>query len=267
MQGALSVPGWRIGYLAMQTQKEPLKRKKVRQAIAAALSPAATTTSVEPLAAALGLFLPRGVWAWSETPPIALGDPVVAKRLLAEAGVGQGFSAALVADASAGPEVTRAAEMIRAVLGAASIAVTVRTDTAEVALAAMQSGTHDLALTEATADAGDPHFLLYPLSASEGAVPGATATNFAFYRNARLDDLLIRASQIGFRPERQRVYGRAQAFLAEEIPWIPLYVRLHWAVTRPEVRNFRLHPSGNYRFDRAWVETPGTPPPPAPRSP
>lgn len=267
MQGALSVPGWRIGYLAMQTQKEPLKRKKVRQAIAAALSPAATTTSVEPLAAALGLFLPRGVWAWSETPPLALGDPVAAKRLLAEAGVGQGFSAALVADASAGPEVTRAAEMIRAALGAASIAVTVRSDTAEVALAAMQSGTHDLALTEATADAGDPHFLLYPLSASEGAVYGPTATNFAFYRNARLDDLLIRASQIGFRPERQRVYGRAQAFLADEIPWIPLYVRLHWAVARPEVRNFRLHPSGNYRFDRAWVETPGAPPPPAPRSP
>src|SRR6266853_4706758 len=49
MQGALSVPGWRIGYLAMQTEKEPFKRKKVRQAIAAALSPAAITTSVEPL--------------------------------------------------------------------------------------------------------------------------------------------------------------------------------------------------------------------------
>jgi len=42
MQGALSVPGWRIGYLAMQTEKEPFKRKKVRQAIAAALSPADT---------------------------------------------------------------------------------------------------------------------------------------------------------------------------------------------------------------------------------
>ena len=118
----------------------------------------------------------------------------------------------------------------------------------------MQSGAHDLALAEARAEAGDPHLLLYPLSTSEGAVRGPTATNFSFYRNARLDDLLIRASQISFRPERQRVYARAQAFLAEEIPWIPLYVRLHWAVARPEVRNFRLHPSGNHRLDRAWVE-------------
>jgi peptide/nickel transport system substrate-binding protein len=267
MQGALSVPGWRIGYLAMQTEKDPFKRKKVRQAIAAALSPAAITTSVEPLAAILGTFLPRGVWAWSETPPLALGDAAAAKRLLVEAGVGQGFTATLVADAGAGPELTRAVEMIRAALGAASIMVSGRAEPPETALAAMQSGTKDLALTEASAVAGDPHMLLYPLSTSEGAVRGPTATNFSFYRNARLDDLLIRASQIAFRPERQRVYARAQAFLAEEIPWIPLYVRLHWAVARPEVRSFRLHPSGNHRLDRAWVEAPGVPPPPAPRMP
>ena len=267
MQGALSVPGWRIGYLALQTEKDPFKRKKVRQAIAAALSPAAITTSVEALAATLGSFLPHGVWAWSETPPLTLGDMAAAKRLLAEAGVGQGFSTSLVADAGAGPEVTRAAEMIRAALSAASITVKVRVAPPDAALAAMQSGVHDLALTEASADAGDPHLLLYPLSTSEGAVRGPTATNFSFYRNARLDDLLIRASQIGFRPERQRVYARVQAFLAEEIPWIPLYVRLHWAVARPEVRNFRMHPSGNHRLDRAWVEMPGTPPPPAPRTP
>src|SRR5206468_2723393 len=101
---------------------------------------------------------------------ITLGDPVAARRLLAEAGVGQGFTASLVADAGAGPEMTRAAEMIRWALGAASIAVTIRAETAEAALAAMQSGTHDLALAEAITDAGDPHMLLYPLSTSEGAV-------------------------------------------------------------------------------------------------
>jgi peptide/nickel transport system substrate-binding protein len=269
MQGALSVPGWRIGYLAVNTEKEPFKRKKVRQAIAAALSPAAISTSAEPLAAPLSSFLPRGVWAWSETPPLALGEAEAAKRLLGEAGVGQGFTASLLADAGAGPgpEISRVAVMIRAALGAASIAVSVRAESSETALAALQSGTHDLALTEASADAGDPHMLLYPLSTSEGAIRGPTATNFSFYRNARLDDLLIRASQIAFRPERQRVYARAQAFLAEEVPWIPLYVRLHWAVARPEVRNFRLHPSGNHRFDRAWVETPGALPLPAPRTP
>jgi peptide/nickel transport system substrate-binding protein len=267
MQGALSVPGWRIGYMAVQTEKEPFKRKKVRQAIAAALSPAAITTSIEPLAVALGLFLPRGVWAWTETPPLALGDVAAAKRLLAEAGVGQGFTASLVAAAGVGAEIARVAEAIRQALGAASISVTVRAEPTDAALAAMQSGANDLALAEARAEAGDPHMLLYPLSTSEGAIRGPNGTNFSFYRNARLDDLLIRGSQISFRPERQRVYARAQAFLAEEIPWIPLYVRLHWAVARPEVRNFRLHPSGNHRLDRAWVDTTSQAQPPASRTP
>ncbi len=268
MQGALSVASWRIGYLAVQHEREPFKRKKVRQAITAALSAAAITAAVEPQAIASRLFLPRGVWASADTPPLAGGDPASAKRLMNEAGVGQGVTASLVADAGAGAEVARAAEAIRTALGAASITVNLRALSTDAALHAMQNGTHDLALAEAQAEGGDPHLLLYPLSTSEGAVRGPTASNFSFYRNARLDDLLIRASQISFRPERLRVYGRAQAFLAEEIPWIPLYVRLRWAVVRPEVRNFRLHPSGNHRLDRAWIETAQPlPPAPPPRTP
>ncbi|HYB43557.1 MAG TPA: ABC transporter substrate-binding protein, partial [Candidatus Methylomirabilis sp.] len=154
LQGALSVAGWRIGYLAMQTEKEPFKRKKVRQAVAAALAPAAITTSVDPLATALGYFLPRGVWGWSETPAISLGDAAAARRLLAEAGFGQGVTVSMVASAGAGPEVARAADAIRAALGAASIAVSVRSEPPEVARAAMQGGASDLALAEAAVDAG-----------------------------------------------------------------------------------------------------------------
>jgi peptide/nickel transport system substrate-binding protein len=267
MQGALSVASWRIGYLAVQQEHEPFKHKKVRQAIAAALSPATIAAAVEPLAAASGLFLPRGVWASTDIPHLAQGDPAVARRLLGEAGVGQGAGASLVADSGAGADMARAAEAVRAMLGAASISVNVKLLAPDAALKAMQAGTHDLALAEAQVDAGDPHLLLYPLSTSEGAVRGPSATNYSFSRNARLDDLLIRASQISFRTERQRVYGRAQAVLAEEIPWIPLYVRLHWAVTRPEVRNFRLHPSGNHRLDRTWIDNAPQIPPAPPRTP
>jgi ABC-type transport system substrate-binding protein len=121
-----------------------------------------------------------------------------------------------------------------------------------------------MALLEARVEAGDPHFLLYPLSSSEGAGKGASATNLSFYRNRSLDDLLIRASQISFRPERQRLYARAQSILAEEVPWIPLYVRMHWAAVRPEVRNLRLHPSGNPRLDRVWVDQALAPASPSP---
>jgi ABC-type transport system substrate-binding protein len=67
--------------------------------------------------------------------------------------------------------------------------------------------------------------------------------------------VLIRASQLSFRAERQRLYQRAQAMLADDVPWIPLYVRLLWGVVRPEVRGLRLHPSGLHRLNTVWLES------------
>ena len=72
--------------------------------------------------------------------------------------------------------------------------------------------------------------------------------------------MLSRAGQLGFRPERFRLYQRLQALLAEELPYVPLYVRLQWMVARPEVRGFRLDPGGLHRLERMRLE-----PPPAPR--
>ena len=37
LSGAVSIPGWRVGYIALETEKEPFRRVKARQAVAAAL--------------------------------------------------------------------------------------------------------------------------------------------------------------------------------------------------------------------------------------
>jgi hypothetical protein len=80
--------------------------------------------------------------------------------------------------------------------------------------------------------------------------------------------MLVRASQLGFRPERLRLYQRLQGLLADEFPYVPLYARLQWMVTRPDVRGVRLDPGGLHRLERMWLEPPPTPPaPPAPRAP
>jgi peptide/nickel transport system substrate-binding protein len=261
LAGALSVPGWRMGYLALQSEKEPLNKAKVRRAVAAALDPAQLATALGQNAVPLQGFLPAGVWGRREGPPVLEANPEAAKRLLAEAGLTSGVSAALlVAEGGRRIDASRVAEAVRGSLAPAGIAVPILLENPEAALALAQIGEHEMALLEARVEGGDPHFLLYPLSSSEGATKGAGALNMSFYRSARLDDLLIRASQLSFRPERQRLYLRAQAMLAEDMPWIPLYARLQWAVVRPEVRGFRLHPSGNHRLDRVWLEAPGAAP-------
>jgi ABC-type transport system substrate-binding protein len=199
-------------------------------------------------------FLPLGVWGRRDT-PVVEASAANAQRLLAEAGYPRGTSAGLlVAEGGKRLDQARLAEAVRASLATVGISVPIQAEAPDAALQLARTGQHQMALLEARVEAGDPHFLLYPLSSSEGASKGPGALNMSFYRNRTLDDLLIRASQISFRPERQRLYARAQSILAEEMPWIPLYVRMHWAAVRPEVRNLRLHPSGNPRLDRVWVD-------------
>jgi len=261
-KGAVSIPGWRIGYLALQTEKEPFRRLKARQAVAMALDPAQIAPALGALAVPLQAFLPPGVWARRDGPPVMGANAGQAKRLLNEAGLGSGSSASLlVGESGDGLDRPKLAEVLRGSLAAAGLAVTPRTEPPETALSMMRAGDLQMALAEARVDAGDPHFLLYPLSTTEGATRGTPIFNFSFYRNRRLDDLLVRAGQLSFRPERERLYLRAQALLADDLPWIPIYVRLHWVVARPEVRGLRLHPSGSPRLDRVWLES--SPPAPA----
>jgi peptide/nickel transport system substrate-binding protein len=246
--GALSSHGLRVGYLAFQTEKEPFSRKKIRHAVAAALDPAVIGVALDNVAVPLPSFLPAGVWARREGSPVLGGTRAAIKSMLAD-GWPKGHKATmLAADDTAPVDIPRLAAALGAALGAADIPVQVLLEPADKVRAALQSGEHEMALVEAMVVGGDPHLFLFPLSTSEAASKGPRALNYSFYRNPRLDDVLMRASQLSFRPERAKLYQRAQALLAEDLPWLPIYVRLVWGVTRPEVRNLRLHPTGVHRL-------------------
>ena len=154
----------------------------------------------------------------------------------------------LVSDETGPVNQPKLAAMLQTALGAADVPVVVRVETADKVRAALQAGDHEMALVETTVAGGDPHLFLFPLSTSEAASKGPRALNYSFYRNPRLDDVLVRASQLSSRVERARLYQRAQALLADDLPWVPIYVRLLWGVARAEVRNLRLHPSGVHRL-------------------
>lgn len=253
--GALSIPGTRIGYLAFQTEREPFSRKRLRQAVAAALDPAVIAVALDRAAVPLPTFLPAGVWARREGSPVIGGTRQMVKAFLTEGGWPKGAQATLLAPSNAQPvDVRRLADAIRLMLGAADIPVQLRLEAADGLVRALQVGDYEMSLLEASVAGGDPHLLLFPLSTGEGASRGQLARNLPASPNARLDDTLARASQLAVRFERARLYQRAQALLADELPWIPIYVRLVWAVARPEVRNLRLHPTGSPRLTGVSLE-------------
>jgi peptide/nickel transport system substrate-binding protein len=255
MTGALSTPGLRVGYLAFQTEKEPFSRKKIRHAVAAALDPAAIGVALESGAVPLPSFLPPGVWARREGSPVLGGTREGVRSLIADGGWPKGHKPTMLTTGETSPvNIPRLAAALEAALGSSDVPIQVRIEPAEVVQATLQAGDHEMALVEATVFGGDPHLLLFPLSTSESAAKGARALNYSFYRNPRLDDVLVRASQLSFRPERARLYQRAQALLAEDLPWLPIYVRLVWGVARPEVRNLRLHPTGFHRLSSVSLD-------------
>ena len=219
------------------------------------MSPAALAAEIGNVAIPSQGFLPLGVWGRWESPPVLGGDLARVKKLLAEAGFPQGVSGTLLIESvPALPDRALLAEAIRLSLVPARIALSVRSEPTETYRELLQRGEYDLLLREMNAEGGDPHFFLYPISTSEGAVKGPNTLNFSFYRNQKLDDLLIRASQLGFRPERLKLYQRAQAMLYDELPWVPIYLPLRWAWVGPHVRGLRLHPSGIHRLDKVWLE-------------
>ena len=256
-EGALSAPGLRIGYLTFQTEKEPFSRKALRHAVAAALDPAILGMTLERAAVPLQSFLPTGVWARREGSPILGGSRTTVRALIRESKWPKDTRPTLLVPAETTPlNLPKLAETIQLLLGSDDLALNVQAEPEPTVRTLLQAGAYDLALAEATVAGGDPHLLLYPLSTSEAATKGPRARNFSFYRNPRLDDVLIRASQLTFRSERVRLYQRAQGLLAEEMPWLPIYVRLQWAVARPEVRGLRLHPTGIHRLDTVSLEIP-----------
>ena len=254
--GTLSIPGLHVGFLALQTEKAPFTRQKIRQAVAAALDPAVLGGALGRAALPLRSFLPPGVWARREAAAVIGGSKQAVAALLREGGFVPGKAATLLVPVGEPTSVNRPklAEALHLMLQAADIPVDLRIEPADAARSTSQSGGHDLVLGEAPVTGGDPHFLLYPLSTSEGAEKGTGVSNLSFHRSPRLDDVLIRASQLSFRAERERLYQRAQTLLVDEVPWVPLYVRLVWAVTRPEVRGLRLHPTGVHRLHTVWLE-------------
>ena len=211
-------------------------------------------------------WLPPGAWASREAAPLPF-DLARARRLLAQVGPFDPSVTLLAPDQTSGPEAAGIAEAVRVSLGAAGLRARVRLEAPAAAAPAVRQGAAELTLHEEALDVNDPDFFLRPLLATDGTTLGS-ATNVAFLRSPLIDGMLARAGQLGFRPERFRIYQRLQGLLADELPYVPLYVRLQWMVLRPEVRGARLDPGGLHRLERLWIEPPPAPPaPPAPRAP
>jgi peptide/nickel transport system substrate-binding protein len=261
----VSGPTWRVGLLALRTDRGLTSKKTVRQAVALALDPGLLNPALGRWAAPHAAWLPPGAWAVRDAGPL-LFDAAKARRLLAQVAPTDPTLTLLASEQASGPEGAGIAEAIRVSLGAAGFKVRVQLEAPESADSAARQGAAELTLHEETLEVNDPDVFLRRLLGTDAATPG-TATNVAFLRSPLVDGMLVRASQLGFRPERFRLYQRLQSLLAEELPYIPLYVRLQWVVARPGVRGIQIDPGGIHHLERISLEPPPAAAPPVPAAP
>lgn len=249
----ISQPGMNVGYLAFNMLKKPLDNRQVRQAMNMAINKQALVNAFFSKGE-LGMVainpIPPVIWGYNDQVKDFPYDPDGAKRLLAEAGYPNGFDLELWAMSIARPympQPQQVAESIQSDLQKIGIRAKIKTVEWGMYLNKLANGEHEAALGGWIGDNGDPDNFLYTLLDPDNAKPGS-ASNYAFYNNPKVHDLLLRARQVTDQKVRSKLYQEAQLYIKEDAPWATLFHATQFAAVRSHVDGFRLHPTGRKLF-------------------
>jgi ABC-type transport system substrate-binding protein len=230
-------PALRVMYVALNTRRGPLTDLRVRQAINYAVNVPEILRTV---------WDGRGVVARGAIPPLLAGadtartgygfDPGKAHRLLAAAGYPSGFEIQLWRSSS-NVVLGRVAQAVQADLENVGIRVELVDRDASSQRQAARSGKADMALLDWWADYPDADNFLFPLFYSGNFGPGG---NYAFYRDAITDSLILRARRTADDAARTALYRRIDERVYRAAPWLYLWFPVDLWAKHPKVQGWEF---------------------------
>lgn len=243
-------PGFNVGYLAFNTDRKPFQDVRVRQALAMAINKAAIIKAV------YGDFgipavnpMPPSLWGYNKSIQDRPYDLDRARKLLAEAGLGEGFETTLWAMPVPRPYMPngrKVAEIIQADFAKIGVKAKIVTYEWGTYLEKTRQGEHDMVLMGWTGDIGDPDNFLYVLLDKDNAkIP---AQNLSFYRSEEVHQKLLAAKVSTVQAERSKLYEEAQALIFRDAPLVPLAHSTVVVPTQASVEGFVIYPTGQRRF-------------------
>ena len=242
-------PGLNIGFWAFNTQRPPFDNPDVRRALAAAID---KNTLLEAVyfdsATRAKTLLPAASWAFQNDADDTAYNPVLARKLLADAGVKAGFSMtiwAMPVERSYNPNATKMAELIQRYLRDVGVEATIVSYDWTTFRRHLQEGLHDSVLIGWSADNGDPDNFYRPLL-SCGAIP--SGTNRAMWCSEDYDKLLNDALQTDDIEERTAIYRQVNRLLYERLPLVPIAHAYRYQAYRNELEGMTINPFGGVRF-------------------
>jgi peptide/nickel transport system substrate-binding protein len=256
VQASLSLDstiGWNVAFLSVNNDRRPLDDPRVRQALSRAIDRPAFVTRFlgghgEP---ARGPLPPSLFERPGPIRDLVLDRPG-AKRLLAEAGLREGFETTLMTVDTPRPYMPAPLPLAGALADQlAAIGVNVRlrpTSSWTDYLGLATRGEYDLALLGWQADSTDPNDFLSALLSADAVGD----TNRSRYRNPAMDSLLKRARRESGEAEREALYREAQELFQKDMPFIPLYHVSVFTAYRRVVVGLAPSPTGLLRYDKTW---------------
>ncbi len=246
----LSQPGLNIGYVAFNVTKKPFDDVRVRTAINMGIDRKAILESVyQGSGQEARNLIPPTMWSWDKEIPAYKYDPEGAKKLLAEAGLKDGFETdlwAMPVQRPYNPNGKRMAELIQADLAKLNIkAKIVSYEWGEYRKRA-QAGEHQMAELGWTGDNGDPDNFFVPLAGCDAARPGGG--NIAKWCDKAFDDLVKKAATLSNQADRAKLYTQAQAIMHKENPFAFIAHSIVYLPMTKGVTGYKMDPLGSHEF-------------------
>lgn len=252
-------PGMHTWWVAFNHTKAPFNDKRVRQAMNYAVNKKAIVDNI---------LKGTGVLAFNPLPPVVWGytddvqrydyDPEKAKELLAEAGYPDGFSCSFwIPESGSGmQQPVPMGTAIQADLKAVGIDCKIETfewgTYLDKVIVPPEDAEFDLFEMSWIGDNGDPDNHSYILLSGEQWPPHGY--NMGFYKNDEADALMQEARTTFDRAKRTELYNKILKILAEDPPWIIIDHETQIVVMDQKIKNFKLHPTGPFRFENVWIE-------------
>ncbi|HEV2718938.1 MAG TPA: ABC transporter substrate-binding protein [Thermoanaerobaculia bacterium] len=226
-------------YIAFNVHDPILAKKDVRHAIAYAIDRERIIRDIQRgYAEPTETMLAKGHWARVENLPSYPYDPAKAKQLLAQAGYPNGFS--FVFRTTTDAEANTRAQAIQEMLKQAGIDMKIQSNETSTFFADIGKGNFQM-YSLSRNGIQDPDFY-YILFYSKNTPP--EGQNRGYYANPHLDDLMLKGRSTFDRAKRKPVYAEVQQIVADDLPYISLYLQNNVAVMRSNIDGYVQYPAG-----------------------
>lgn len=236
-----------IRFIAINVNKPPFDNLKVRQAIAAVLDREAILgPAVFGHGTPTVTLFPDSYWA-AYPQPVPAPNIELAKQLLSEAGLADGFTT-VIQSWAAYSFLSNAAVVVQEQLK--QIGIEAELDLQENATYIENYFAHnfDLSVTGTSAYV-DPNQVVFENFVTD------QGSNAAGYSNPRVDELVAQGIAVTDLAQRTEIYQEIQRILLEDLPWINLFIANQYEAMKTDVKGYVHIPTGsNLSLRETWLD-------------